>query len=50
MSVVALAPVMDGRVTNRAERGFVAVEHELMVAHLALELVEVLREAFFIHQ
>lgn len=32
MSIVALAPVMDGRVTDGAESSLVGIQHELMVA------------------
>ena len=36
MRIVALRPVVDGRVADRAERCLVAIQHELMVGELAL--------------
>lgn len=50
MGVVALAPVVNRRVADRAERRLVAVEHEFVVVQHALQVVEVLREAVFVHQ
>lgn len=50
VGVVALAPVVDGRVADGAERRLVAVEHELVVAKHALQVFEVVSEAVLVHE
>ena len=50
MRVVALAPVVNGRVVYWAERCFVAVKHELVGTQKAFKIVQIQSEAFFTHQ
>ena len=50
MSIVALAPVMNGRVANRTKRRLVGIQHELMIAEDMLQIIEVLRESLFVHE
>ena len=50
MCVVALAPVVDRRVTDGAERCFITVEHEFVVAEHALQVFKVRGEALFGHE
>jgi len=50
MGVVALGPVVDRRVADRAERRFVAVEHELVVGQHSFQVLQVVCEAVFIHE
>ena len=50
MRVIALAPVVNGRVINGAKGCLVAVKHKFVVVEHALKVVQVLGEAFFIHE
>lgn len=50
MCVIAFAPIVNGRVAYRAEGCLVAVEHELVVAEDALQIVQVVCEALLAHE
>ena len=50
MCVIALAPVVDGRVTYGAKGCLVAVKHKFVVVEDALKVVQVLCEPFFVHE
>jgi len=50
MCVVTLAPVVDGRVTNRTEGRLITVEHELMVRKNPLQVLQIMSKSLFAHE